>query len=79
MSSVEQLQQCDMDVMRKKFGFETATRLRDLAFGRDTSLVRPSGKPKTIGMEDACKPISVRTDVEERFRMLLKRLVEQVS
>uniref|UniRef100_A0A6P4FD40 LOW QUALITY PROTEIN: DNA polymerase iota n=1 Tax=Drosophila rhopaloa TaxID=1041015 RepID=A0A6P4FD40_DRORH len=79
MSSVEQLQQCDMDVMRKKFGFETATRLRDLAFGRDTSSVRPTGKPKTIGMEDACKPISVRTDVEERFRMLLKRLVEQVA
>ncbi|XP_017073542.2 DNA polymerase iota [Drosophila eugracilis] len=79
MSSVEQLQQCDMDVMRKKFGFETATRLRDLAFGRDTSSVRPTGKPKSIGMEDACKPISVRTDVEERFRMLLKRLVEQVA
>ncbi|XP_017058458.1 DNA polymerase iota [Drosophila ficusphila] len=79
MSSVEQLQHCDMDVMRKKFGFETATRLRDLAFGRDTSSVRPTGKPKTIGMEDACKPISVRTDVEERFRMLLKRLVEQVA
>ncbi|XP_037730678.1 DNA polymerase iota [Drosophila subpulchrella] len=79
MSSVEQLQQCDMDVMRKKFGFETATRLRDLAFGRDTSSVRPTGKPKTIGMEDSCKPISVRTDVEERFRMLLKRLVEQVA
>lgn len=79
MSTVEQLQQCDMDVMRKKFGFETATRLRDLAFGRDTGLVRPTGKPKTIGMEDSCKPISVRTDVEERFRMLLKRLVEQVS
>ncbi|XP_017007513.2 DNA polymerase iota [Drosophila takahashii] len=79
MSSVEQLQQCDMDVMRKKCGFETATRLRDLAFGRDTSSVRPTGKPKTIGMEDACKPISVRTDVEERFRMLLKRLVEQVA
>ncbi|KAH8383852.1 hypothetical protein KR009_010897 [Drosophila setifemur] len=79
MSSVEQLQQCDMDVMRKKFGFETATRLRDLAFGRDAALVRPTGKPKTIGMEDSCKPISVRTDVEERFRMLLKRLVEQVA
>ncbi|KAH8301307.1 hypothetical protein KR018_007236 [Drosophila ironensis] len=79
MSTVEQLQQCDMDVMRKKFGFETATRLRDLAYGRDTGSVRPTGKPKTIGMEDSCKPISVRTDVEERFRMLLKRLVEQVS
>ncbi|XP_022218593.2 LOW QUALITY PROTEIN: DNA polymerase iota [Drosophila obscura] len=79
MSTVEQLQQCDMDVMRKKFGFETATKLRDLAFGRDSSTVRPTGKPKTIGMEDACKPISVCTDVEERFRMLLIRLIEQVA
>ncbi|EDW24654.1 GL24261 [Drosophila persimilis] len=79
MSTVEQLQQCDMVVMRKKFGFETATKLRDLAFGRDSSTVRPTGKPKTIGMEDACKPISVCTDVEERFRMLLIRLIEQVA
>ncbi|SPP83074.1 DNA polymerase iota [Drosophila guanche] len=79
MSTIEQLQQCDMDVMRKKFGFETATKLRDLAFGRDSSTVRPTGKPKTIGMEDACKPISVCTDVEERFRMLLIRLIEQVA
>ncbi|BFF91537.1 DNA polymerase iota [Drosophila madeirensis] len=79
MSTIEQLQQCDMDVMRKKFGFETATKLRDLAFGRDSSTVRPTGKPKTIGMEDACKPISVCTEVEERFRMLLIRLIEQVA
>ncbi|XP_030369717.1 DNA polymerase iota [Scaptodrosophila lebanonensis] len=79
VASVEQLQQCDMEFMRKKFGFETATKLRDLAFGRDMSSVRPTGKPKTIGMEDSCKPISVLTDVEEKFRMLLLRLVEQVA
>ncbi|XP_068156899.1 LOW QUALITY PROTEIN: DNA polymerase iota [Drosophila tropicalis] len=79
INSVEQLQQCDMDMMRKKFGFETATKLRDLAYGRDVSAVRPTGKPKSIGMEDACKPISISSDVEEKFRMLLMRLVEQVA
>jgi len=79
VTSVEQLQQCDMEFMRKKFGFETATKLRDLALGRDGSSVRATGKPKTISVEDSCKAISVHTDVTDKFRMLLKRLMEQVS
>ncbi|TMW52585.1 hypothetical protein DOY81_002331 [Sarcophaga bullata] len=77
--NVEELQQCELDFLRKKFGYETAIKLKDLAFGRDTSAVRPTGKPKSIGLEDSCKPISIRTDVEERFRMLLMRLMEQVA
>lgn len=77
--SVEKLQNCDMEFMRKKFGFETATKLRDLALGRDASAVRATGKPKTISVEDACKTISVHSDVTEKFRLLLKRLMEQVS
>lgn len=78
VSNVEELQKCELDFLRKKFGYETAVKLRDLAFGRDTSGVRPTGKPKSIGLEDSCRPISVRTEVEERFRMLLMRLMEQV-
>lgn len=79
VTNVEELQRCELDFLRKKFGYETAIKLKDLAFGRDTSGVRPTGKPKSIGLEDSCKPISIRTDVEERFRMLLMRLMEQVS
>ncbi|XP_054746983.1 DNA polymerase iota isoform X1 [Anastrepha obliqua] len=79
IANVTELQNCNMNSLRKKFGFETATKLKDLAFGRDVSSVRPSGKPKTIGLEDSCRPISVRTDVEDRFRLLLMRLVEQVA
>ncbi|XP_023179744.1 DNA polymerase iota [Drosophila hydei] len=79
VSSVEQLQNCDMEFMRKKFGFETATKLRDLALGRDGSCVRVTGKPKSISVEDSCKTISVHTDVTDKFRMLLKRLMEQVA
>ncbi|XP_005186292.1 DNA polymerase iota [Musca domestica] len=79
VNNVEELQRCDIDFLKKKFGFETATKLKDLAFGRDNCAVRPTGKPKTIGLEDSCKPISVRTDVEERFRLLLLRLMEQVA
>ncbi|KAH8417752.1 hypothetical protein KR222_005330 [Zaprionus bogoriensis] len=79
VTSVEQLQNCDMEFMRKKFGFETATKLRDLALGRDASAVRATGKPKSISVEDACKTISVHTDVTDKFRLLLKRLMEQVA
>ncbi|XP_036324254.1 DNA polymerase iota isoform X1 [Rhagoletis pomonella] len=79
IANITELQNCSMDSLRKKCGFETASKLKDLAFGRDMSSVRPSGKPKTIGLEDSCRPISVRTEVEERFRLLLMRLVEQVA
>ncbi|XP_050328109.1 uncharacterized protein LOC126758088 [Bactrocera neohumeralis] len=79
IANITELQGCNMDSLRKKFGFETATKLKDLSFGKDVSSVRPSGKPKTIGLEDSCRPISVRRDVEDRFRLLLMRLVEQVA
>lgn len=78
IANVDELQKCDMEFLRKKFGFETAIKLKDLSYGRDNSIIRTTGKPKTIGLEDSCRPISVRTDVEERFRLLLMRLVEQV-
>uniref|UniRef100_A0A1A9ZSU6 UmuC domain-containing protein n=1 Tax=Glossina pallidipes TaxID=7398 RepID=A0A1A9ZSU6_GLOPL len=77
IANIEELQGCDMDILRKKFGYETAIKLKDLAFGRDTGTVRTTGKPKSIGLEDSCKPISVRNEVEERFRLLLMRLMEQ--
>ncbi|KAL9898015.1 DNA polymerase iota isoform 2-T3 [Glossina fuscipes fuscipes] len=79
IANIEELQGCDMDILRKKFGYETAIKLKDLAFGRDTGTVRTTGKPKSIGLEDSCKPISVRNEVEERFRLLLMRLMEQVA
>jgi DNA polymerase iota len=79
IKTIEELQDCELDVLKKKFGYETAVKLKDMSFGRDFSLVRPSGKPKSIGLEDSCKPISIKGDVEEKFRMLLTRLVKQIS
>ncbi|XP_055850176.1 DNA polymerase iota [Episyrphus balteatus] len=79
IANVTELQNSDIDMLKKKLGFETATKLKELSFGRDIGPVRPTGKPKTIGLEDACRPISVKKDVEEKFRMLLMRLIEQVS
>jgi hypothetical protein len=56
-----------------------ALKLKDLSYGRDSSTVKASGKPKSIGLEDSCKSISIRCDVEQKFRLLLARLIQQIS
>lgn len=78
LRTIQELQDCDLEILHKKFGYETACKLKDLCFGRDYSAVRPSGRPKTIGLEDSCKAISLKTDVEDKFRVLLMRLINQV-
>lgn len=78
LQTVQELQDCDLEILHKKFGYETACKLKDMCFGRDYSAVRPSGRPKTIGLEDSCKAISLKTDVEDKFRVLLMRLINQV-
>lgn len=77
--SVLDLQDIEMYRLIKKFGPEMATKLKDLSYGRDYASVKPSGKPKSISLEDSCKSISLRADVEEKFRLLLIRLVNQVT
>ena len=49
-----------------------------MSMGVDTSEVKPSGKPKTVGLENSCKPTSSRSDVEGMFRDLLVQLVSQI-
>ncbi|XP_055697145.1 DNA polymerase iota isoform X2 [Phlebotomus papatasi] len=76
--TVRDLQDAEMERLQRKFGQETASKLKDLSLGRDNMPVRPSGKPKSIGLEDSCRSISVKQDVEEKFSVLLVRLVNQV-
>lgn len=79
INTIEELQNCDMERLKKKFGIEMAQRLKDMSLGNDTSSVKPSGKPKSVGCEDSCKPISIRADAEEKFRVLLVRLITQIT
>lgn len=79
IKTIEDLQNCDLELLKRKFGHEIALKLKELSFGHDNTPVQRTGKPKSIGLEDSCRPISVRKDVEERFRLLLMRLVNQVS
>jgi DNA polymerase iota len=77
--SIADLQTCEISKLQKKFGLDMATRLKEMAAGADPSEVKPSGKPKTVGLEDSCRPISIRSDAQEKFRALLSRLVTQIQ
>lgn len=78
IGSVADLQDVPLVDLQRKFGGEMGSKLKEWSFGRDASTVKPSGKPKSISLEDSCRSISVRADVEEKFRLLLIRLIEQV-
>lgn len=80
ISSVTQLQDCQLEIINKKFDRTTSLKLKELSMGRDQSAIRPSTlRPKTIGLEDSCKSLSLRKDVEEKFRLLLIRLINQAG
>uniref|UniRef100_A0A182XVI2 Uncharacterized protein n=1 Tax=Anopheles stephensi TaxID=30069 RepID=A0A182XVI2_ANOST len=79
VSTVTDLQYVELDRLTKHLGYEQAVRLKQLAFGRDDSAVRQTGKPKSVGLEDSCPSISVRADAEEKFRHLLVRLVKNIA
>lgn len=77
--SVKDLQDVNLSLLEKKFGSETAYKYKNWSRGIDNAPIIPSGKPKSISLEDSCKSISVRSDVEDKFRLLLIRLVNQVG
>lgn len=78
IETISNLQTCEMEKLLKAFGVDMATRLKEMAMGVDTGEVKPSGKPKTVGLEDSCRPFSVRSEAVEMFQSLLPRLVYQI-
>lgn len=79
IKTVQDLQECSLEKLEKLFGVEKAKTMLDLSYGRDPSLVKVTGKPQSIGLEDACRTISVDTEVREKFSQLLTRLMVLVS
>lgn len=75
VTSVEDLQNCDPRLLTKALGQIKATQLYQLSYGIDNSSVKPSGKPQSIGLEDAFKTITVETEIREKLLQLLKRLM----
>jgi DNA polymerase iota len=79
IETISDLQNCDIAKLQKKFGNDLALRLKELSFGIDSADVKATGKPKTVGLENSFRPISLRSDAAEKFQALLMRLMIQIQ
>jgi len=70
------LQSCSLSHLTKVFGSsDKAQFVQKLAYGIDDTPVKPSGKPKSIGIEDAFKEINNVAKAEEKIKVLATRLL----
>lgn len=74
--TVKDLQNSSLALLHSKFDDETSKRLRDLSFGIDEAPVRRSGKPQTIGLEDAFRKVNNVDVVQGKYLTLLDRLLK---
>lgn len=79
ISTVDDLRSTPLDVLEAKIGKDLARKLKDSAEGIDETIVKPSGKPQTIGLEEGLKSVSLVSDVESRLGALLRRLTEMTN
>ncbi|XP_053692487.1 DNA polymerase iota [Sabethes cyaneus] len=77
--TVRELQEITLENLCKRLGHEQASKLKEMAFGKDDTPVKQTGKPKSVGLEDSCSAISIRADAEDKFRHLLVRLVKNIA
>lgn len=79
ISTVQELQNASLSTLHTRFDEETSKRLKDLSYGIDESLVRKSGKPQSIGLEDAFKKVSSIAEVRIKYHTLLGRLLKLLA
>lgn len=79
IESIKELQQVELEKLKKSFSHETATRLKELSLGIDNTEVKPTGKPKTIGLEHSCPPTMSVKDAHDNFKSLLARLMVRLE
>lgn len=79
IASVKDLQNCEHDKLKSALGEEKALFVKNLSNGIDNSVVKTSGKPQSIGLEDSCKNITAIGEVKDKLNHLLSRLMVLVS
>ncbi|XP_042230014.1 DNA polymerase iota-like [Homarus americanus] len=79
ISTVQQLQNSVLKLLMTKFDQETSQKLKDLSFGIDKTPVRKSGRPQSIGLEDAFRKITCITAVRVKYYTLLERLLKLLA
>ena len=72
--SVKDLQNVTLDKLRSICDPSLAKRIYELSHGIDTSEVKKTGKPLSIGLEDRFMKISEKSECFDKLKWLLKRL-----
>ncbi|XP_065334088.1 DNA polymerase iota [Cloeon dipterum] len=80
ISSLCDLQQAGLDTLTTIFGNrDRASVVQKLAFGVDDTPVKPSGRPKSLGIEDAVKGVNCAQDAEAKIEALSGRLLDLLT
>ena len=79
ISDVAGLRNCNLTSLQKVLGNDVAVRIKKLSYGIDDSLVKQTGKPQSIGLEDGFKKICLESEVKDKFATLLLRLLKLLS
>ncbi|PNF25733.1 hypothetical protein B7P43_G14157 [Cryptotermes secundus] len=77
--SVTDLQNCNLTSLQKALGNDMAIRIKKLSYGIDDSLVKQTGKPQSIGLEDGFRKICLESEVKDKLAGLLERLLRLLS
>ncbi|XP_012148103.1 DNA polymerase iota [Megachile rotundata] len=76
IKTVDDLRKTPLETLEGKIGVDLARKLKDNAEGVDETVVKPTGKKQSIGLEDGFKSVSLVAEVESRLGVLLRRLTE---
>lgn len=76
ISTLKDLQGSSLALLQISFDEETSKKLKDLSFGIDEAPVRRSGRPQSIGLEDAFRKVSSIAEVRLKYSTLLERLLK---
>lgn len=76
IKTIDDLRKTSLETLEMKIGIDLARKLKDNAEGIDETVVKPTGKKQSIGLEDGFKSVSLVAEVESRLGALLRRLTE---
>ncbi|XP_034177827.1 DNA polymerase iota [Osmia lignaria lignaria] len=76
IKTVDDLRKTPLETLEGKIGLDLARKLKDNVEGVDETVVKPTGKKQSIGLEDGFKSVSLVAEVESRLGVLLRRLTE---
>lgn len=75
INTIEELQECPLTLLNKKFDPKFSQNLKLLSNGIDYSKVKSSGPALTLSVEDAVKKVSNISEVKENLKVLIDRIL----